>query len=137
MWFLFALLSALFAALTSVLAKIGMDGINSNLATAVRTVVVLLMAWGIVVCSGVQNQLGAVSGKNWFFLIVSGLATGASWLCYFKALQLGEVSKVVSVDKFSLVLTVLLAFVLLHETVSMKAVAGCLLITAGTLMMIL
>ncbi len=137
MWFLFAVLSALFAALTSVLAKIGMDGVNSNLATAVRTVVVLLMAWGIVVCSGVHNQLGAVSGKNWFFLIVSGLATGASWLCYFKALQLGEVSKVVSVDKFSLVLTVLLAFVLLHETVSIKAVAGCLLITAGTLMMIL
>jgi len=137
MWLLFALLSALFAALTAILAKVGIDGVNSNLATAVRTVVVLFMAWGIVICSGVQNQLGAVSGKNWCFLIASGLATGASWLCYFKALQLGETSKVVSVDKFSLVLTVLLAFVLLHEAVSAKVAAGCLLITAGTLLMIL
>ncbi len=137
MWILFALLSALFAALTSILAKVGIDGINSNLATAIRTLVILVMTWGIVAFSGIQNQLAAISARNWWFLIASGIATGASWLCYFKALQIGEVSKVVTIDKFSLVLTILLAFILLHETLSLKIIAGCLLITAGTLLVIL
>lgn len=136
MWFVFALLSALFAALVAILAKIGIDGVNSNLATAIRTMVVLVMAWGIVFVSGVYKQLPEVSERNWWFLIASGIATGASWLCYFKALQLGEVSKVVSVDKFSIVLTVILAAIFLNETFSIKTLAGCVLITVGTLLMI-
>lgn len=137
MWLLFAFLSALFAALTSILAKLGMEGINSNLATAVRTAVVLFMAWGIVFLSGVHHHLASLSSRNWSFLIASGIATGASWLCYFKALQMGDVAKVVSVDKFSIVLTVVLAALFLHEAITLKTAAGCLLIAAGTLLMVL
>lgn len=137
MWFLFALLSAVFAALTSILAKIGIEGVNSNLATAVRTVVVLLMAWGMVFLTDAQGGIANISRKSWIFLILSGLATGASWLCYYKALQMGEASKVVPVDKLSVVITLLLAFVCLHEKVTVKSVAGCILIGAGTLLMVL
>ena len=137
MWFTFALLSALFAALTSILAKIGIDGVNSNLATAIRTVVVLFMAWGIVFITGAQNGITEISTKSWIFLILSGLATGASWLCYYKALQIGEASKVVPVDKLSVVFTLILAFVFLHEQFTIKSVLGCLLIGAGTLLMVL
>lgn len=137
MWFVFALLSAFFAALTSILAKIGIDGVNSNLATAVRTVVVVLMAWGMVFITNDQGGLADISRKSWLFLILSGLATGASWLCYYRALQLGEASKVVPVDKFSVVLTLVLAFVFLHEKIKLSSIIGCILITAGTFIMLL
>ena len=137
MWFVLALLSAIFAALTSILAKIGIEGVNSNLATAIRTVVVVAMAWGMVFLTHAQNGLTGISGRSWLFLILSGLATGASWLCYYKALQIGDASKVVPVDKLSVVFTVLLAFVFLHEAVTMKSLIGCLLIGIGTLVMVL
>ena len=137
MWFLFAMLSAIFAALTSILAKIGIDGVNSNLATAVRTVVVLIMAWGMVFLTNAQKGIGEISRKSWMFLILSGLATGASWLCYYKALQTGEASKVVPIDKLSVVITLVLAYVFLHETFTMKSFIGCILIGAGTLLMVL
>ncbi|WP_302441910.1 EamA family transporter [Colibacter massiliensis] len=137
MWFVYALLSALFAALTSVLAKVGLDGINSTLATAIRTAVVLVMAWGMVFFAGTQQGIPDISKKSWIFLILSGLATGASWLFYFKALQLGDASKVVPIDKFSLVITIVLAFIFLHETVTLKVIIGAFLITAGTFIMIL
>ena len=137
MWVTFALLSAVFAALTSILAKIGIDGVNSNLATAVRTVVVVLMAWVMVFITNAQSGLFEISKKSWIFLILSGLATGASWLCYYKALQIGEASKVVPVDKLSVVITLILAFVFLHESFTFKSLIGCVLITAGTLIMVL
>ena len=137
MWFVFALLSALFAALTSILAKIGIEGINSNLATALRTVVVLVMAWGMVFITGTQNGISNISGKSWVFLILSGLATGLSWLCYYKALQIGDASKVVPVDKFSVVISMILAFVILKEAVTVKTIIGGILITLGTFVMIL
>jgi transporter family protein len=137
MWFLFALLSAVLAAVTSILAKIGIEGVNSNLATAIRTVVVLFMAWGMVFITGGQSGISAISKKSWVFLILSGLATGASWLCYYKALQLGEVSKVVPIDKFSVVITLLLAFVFLHEQFTVKSAIGAILITLGTFVMVL
>lgn len=137
MWFIFALLSAVFAALTSILAKIGIDGVNSNLATAVRTIVVLAMAWGMVFLTNEQNGIFSIGRKSWLFLILSGLATGASWLCYYKALQMGEASKVVSVDKLSVVITLILAFVFLHESFNVKSLIGSVLITAGTLVMVL
>ena len=137
MWFVFALLSAIFAALTSILAKIGIDGVNSNLATAIRTVVVVIMAWGMVFLTNVQSGISAISRKSWVFLILSGLATGASWLCYYRALQLGEASKVVPIDKLSVVITLVLAFVFLHETFTMKSLIGCVLIGIGTLVMVL
>ena len=128
MWFIFALLSAVFAALTSILAKVGINGVNSNLATAIRTVVVVIMAWGIVFLTNAQNGLSGISRKSWLFLILSGLATGASWLCYYKALQIGEASKVVPIDKLSVVITLILAFVFLHETFTTKSLIGCILI---------
>ena len=137
MWFVFALLSAVFAALTSILAKIGIDGVNSTLATAVRTVVVVVMAWGMVFLTNTQSGVLEISRKSWVFLILSGLATGASWLCYYRALQIGEASKVVPVDKLSVVLTLVLAFVFLHEKMTAKSVIGCILITVGTLVMVL
>lgn len=137
MWFIFALLSAIFAALTSILAKVGIDGVNSNLATAIRTVVVVIMAWGMVFLTNVQNGISQISRKSWIFLILSGLATGASWLCYYKALQMGDASKVVPVDKLSVVLTLILAFVFLHEDFTAKSIVGCILIGAGTLVMVL
>lgn len=137
MWFVLALLSAIFAALTSILAKVGIEGVNSNLATAVRTGVVLLMAWGMVFITNTQSGLFEIERKSWIFLILSGLATGASWLCYYKALQIGEASKVVPVDKLSVVITLILAFVFLHEKVTPKSVVGCLLIAVGTLFMVL
>ena len=137
MWLLFALGSAVFAALTSILAKIGIDGVNSNLATAIRTLVVLVMAWGMVFLTDSQGGIGEISKKSWLFLILSGLATGASWLCYYRALQIGEASKVVSVDKLSVVITLVLAFVFLHEKFTAKSLIGCLLIGAGTLLMVL
>ncbi len=137
MWFILALLSAVFAALTSILAKIGIDGVNSNLATAIRTVVVVIMAWGMVFITNVQHTISSISTKSWIFLILSGLATGASWLCYYKALQVGEASKVVPVDKLSVVITLVLAFVFLGEKFTPKSLIGCLLITAGTLIMVL
>ena len=137
MWFVFALLSAVFAALTSILAKIGIEGVSSNLATAIRTVVVVVMAWGIVFLTGAQQGLGAISRKSWIFLILSGLATGASWLCYYRALQVGEASKVVPVDKLSVVITLILAFVFLHEEFTAKSLLGCVLIGAGTMVMVL
>lgn len=137
MWIVFALLSALFAALTSILAKVGIEGVNSTLATAIRTVVVLVMSWGMVFVMNVQNGIGAISRKSWLFLILSGLATGASWLCYYRALQMGEASKVVPIDKLSVVITLVLAFVFLHEQFTMKSLIGALLITAGTLIMVL
>ncbi len=137
MWIVYALLSALFAALTSVLAKVGIEGINSNLATAIRTAVVLLLAWGIVFATGVHQQISSVSQKSWTFLVLSGLATGGSWLFFYKALQLRSASRVVPVDKFSVVLTILLSFIFLHEAVSMKVIAGGALITAGVLCMVL
>ena len=137
MWFVFALLSAVFAALTSILAKVGITGISSNLATAVRTVVVLVMAWGIVLVTGRVGELSHLSGRSWLFLCLSGAATGLSWLCYYRALQLGDASKVVPVDKFSVVISLVLAFVILHEKVDLKTVLGGLLITAGTFVMIL
>ena len=137
MWFLFALLSSVFAALTSILAKVGIEGVNSNLATAVRTVVVVIMAWVVVFMTNTQSGLPDIGRKSWSFLILSGLATGASWICYYKALQMGEASKVVPVDKFSIVLTVILAFLFLHEQITIKKLIGILLITAGTFFMIL
>ena len=137
MWFVFALLSSIFAAFTSILAKMGIEGVNSNLATAIRTVVVVLMAWMIVFLTGAQTGLSEISRKSWLFLILSGLATGLSWICYYKALQIGEASKVVPVDKLSIVLTVLLAFLILHEQFTMNKLIRILLITAGTFVMIL
>lgn len=137
MWALFAVLSAVFAALTSILAKIGIEGVNSNLATAIRTVVVLAMAWGMVFLTGGQDGIVGISKKSWLFLILSGLATGASWLCYYRALQTGEASKVVPIDKMSVVITLVLAFVFLHERFTVKAGIGALLITAGTLVMVM
>jgi transporter family protein len=137
MWLLFASLSALFAALTSILAKVGIEGVNSNLGTAIRTVVVVVMAWGMVFLTHAQSGLGEISRKSWLFLILSGLATGASWLCYYRALQLGEASKVVPIDKLSVVVTLVLAFVFLHEEFTLKSLLGCILIGAGTLVMVL
>ena len=137
MWFILALLSAIFAALTSRLAKVGIEGVNSNLATAVRTGVVLLMAWGMVFITNTQSGIFEIERKSWIFLILSGLATGASWLCYYKALQIGEASKVVPVDKLSVVITLILAFVFLHEKLTPKSILGCLLIAAGTLLMVI
>lgn len=137
MWFVFALLSAIFAALTSILAKVGIDGVNSNLATAIRTAVVLVMAWGMVFITGTQSGISEIGRKSWLFLILSGLATGASWLCYYRALQVGEASKVVPIDKMSVVITLILAFVFLHETFTWKSAVGALLITVGTLVMVL
>ncbi|HOQ74987.1 MAG TPA: EamA family transporter [Thermoclostridium sp.] len=137
MWFLYALLSAVFAALTSILAKIGIEGINSNLATAIRTAVVLVMAWVIVFVTGIQNQIADISKKSWLFLALSGIATGLSWLCYYKALQIGEASKVVPVDKFSVVITMVLAFIILNEAPNVKTILGGIFITIGTFIMIL
>ena len=137
MWFILALFSAIFAALTSILAKVGIDGVNSNLATAIRTVVVVIMAWGMVFLTNAQNGIPEISKKSWLFLILSGLATGASWLCYYKALQIGEASKVVPIDKLSVVITLILAFVFLHEKFTIKSLIGCVLIGAGTLVMVL
>ena len=137
MWFVLALLSAVFAALTSILAKIGIDGVNSNLATAIRTVVVVVMAWGMVFLTNTQSGILEISKKSWLFLILSGLATGASWLCYYKALQIGEASKVVPIDKLSVVITLVLAFVFLHEKFTVKSLIGCILIGIGTLIMVL
>ncbi|MBR6719339.1 MAG: EamA family transporter [Clostridia bacterium] len=137
MWFVLALLSAVFAALTSILAKMGIDGVNSNLATAIRTLVVLIMAWGMVFLTDAQKGISGISTKSWVFLILSGLATGASWLCYYKALQIGEASKVVPIDKMSVVITLILAFLFLHEKMTVKSVAGCILIGIGTLLMVL
>ena len=137
MWFWFALGSAIFAALTSILAKIGIEGVNSNLATAIRTAVVLVMSWGLVFLTNAQSGISEISKRSWIFLILSGLATGASWLCYYKALQIGEASKVVPIDKLSVVITLILAFVFLHEQFTLKSAVGCILITAGTLIMVL
>ena len=137
MWFLFALLSAVFAALTSILAKVGIEGVDSNLATAIRTVVVVVMAWGLVFLTNAQGGIGEISRRSWLFLILSGLATGASWLCYYRALQLGEASKVVPIDKMSVVITLFLAFVFLHEQFTAKSLIGCILIGAGALVMVL
>ena len=137
MWFIFAILSAVFAALTSILAKIGIENVNSNLATAIRTVVVVGMSWLMVFITHSQNGITAISKKSWLFLILSGFATGASWLCYYKALQTGEASKVVPIDKLSVVITLILAFIFLHEQFTVKSVIGCILITAGTLLMVL
>ena len=137
MWMILAVLSAIFAALTSILAKIGIEGVNSNLATAIRTCVVVLMAWAMVFLTDAQRGIGGISRRSWVFLILSGLATGASWICYYKALQLGEASKVVPIDKMSVVITLVLAFVFLHEKVNAKSIVGCILITAGTLLMVL
>lgn len=137
MWFLFAILSALFAALTSILAKIGIAGVNSNLATAIRTVVVVIMSWGMVFLTHAQGGIAEIGKKSWIFLILSGLATGASWLCYYRALQIGEASRVVPVDKLSVVITLILAFVFLHEQFTVKSLVGCVLIGAGTLFMVI
>jgi len=137
MWFVFAILSAVFAALTSILAKVGIEGVNSNLATAVRTMVVVVMAWVMVFVTDAQGGLGDISRRSWVFLTLSGLATGASWLCYYKALQICEVAKVVPIDKLSVVITLVLAFVFLHEKFTPKSLVGCVLITAGTLVMVL
>ena len=137
MWFFFALLSAIFAALTSILAKIGIEGVPSNLATAIRTVVVILMAWAMVFLTNSQTEIVNISRKSWLFLILSGLATGASWLCYYKALQMGNATEVSAVDKFSLVITLVLAFFFLQDVLKFKTIIGCILITIGTLVMIL
>ena len=137
MWFFFALLSAIFAALTSILAKIGIEGVPSNLATAIRTVVVILMAWAMVFLTNSQTEIVNISKKSWLFLILSGLATGASWLCYYKALQMGNAPEVSAVDKFSLVITLVLAFFFLQDILTFKTIIGCILITIGTLVMIL
>ena len=137
MWFVFAILSAVFAAFTSILAKIGIEGVNSNLATAIRTVVVVIMSWGMVFLTNTQSGITEISKKSWIFLILSGLATGASLLCYYRALQIGEASKVVPVDKLSVVITLLLAFLLLHEQFTVKSLIGCILIGAGTLFMVI
>ena len=137
MWFFFALLSAVFAALTSILAKIGIEGVPSNLATAIRTVVVILMAWAMVFLTNSQTEIVNISRKSWLFLILSGLATGTSWLCYYKALQMGNATEVSAVDKFSLVITLVLAFFFLQDVLTFKTIIGCILITIGTLVMIL
>ena len=137
MWFVFALLSALFAAATSILAKVGIEGVPSNLATALRTAVVRAMSWVMVFVTKQQGGISAITPKSWLFLILSGLATGASWLCYYRAIQLGEVSKVVPIDKLSVIFTLVLAFVFLHEKMTLKSVVGCALIGAGTLLMVL
>lgn len=137
MWFVFAILSAVFAALTSILAKVGIEGVNSNLATAIRTIVVVMMAWGMVFLTHVQGGISEISKKSWCFLILSGLATGASWLCYYKALQIGDASKVVPVDKLSVIITLILAFVFLHEEFTVKSMIGCLFIGVGTLLMVI
>ena len=137
MWFCLALGSAVFAALTSILAKVGIEGVGSNLATAIRTMVVVIMAWGMVFITNQQGGIRTISQKSWIFLILSGLATGASWLCYYKALQIGDASKVVPIDKLSVVITLVLAFVFLHEEATVKSVMGCILIGAGTLLMVL
>ncbi len=137
MWFFFALLSAIFAALTSILAKIGIEGVPSNLATAIRTAVVILMAWAMVFLTNSQTEIVNISKKSWLFLILSGLATGASWLCYYKALQMGNATEVSAVDKFSLVITLVIAFFFLQDILTFKTIIGCILITIGTLVMIL
>ena len=137
MWFFLALGSSIFAALTSILAKIGIDGVNSNLATAIRTFVVLVMSWGMVFLTDAQSGIVAISRRSWIFLILSGLATGASWLCYYKALQIGEASKVVPIDKLSVVITMVLAAAILHEQFTLKSIIGCVLIAGGTLLMVL
>lgn len=137
MWMILAILSAIFAALTSILAKIGIEDVNSNLATAIRTMVVVIMAWGMVFLTDAQSSIAGISRKSWLFLILSGLATGASWLCYYKALQIGEASKVVPIDKMSVVITLVLAFVFLHESFTTKSLIGCILIGAGTLFMVI
>lgn len=137
MWFVFAILSSVFAALTSILAKIGINGVNSNLATAIRTLVVLVMAWGMVFITNTQAGIMEISKKSWLFLILSGLATGASWLCYYRALQMGNASRVVPIDKLSVVITLIMAFVFLHEKVTPKSIVGCVLIGIGTLLMVL
>ena len=137
MWFVFAILSAVFAALTSILAKVGIEGVSSNLATAIRTVVVVIMAWGMVFLTHAQSGLAEISRKSWIFLILSGLATGASWLCYYHALQLGDASKVVPIDKLSVVITLILAFIFLHEEFTVRSLIGCILIGAGTLIMVI
>ena len=137
MWLLLAVLSAMFAALTSILAKVGIEGVNSNLATAIRTVVVVVMAWMMVFLTNAQSGITEISRRSWLFLILSGLATGASWLCYYKALQLGDASKVVPVDKLSVVITLVLAFVFLHEQFTIKSLIGCILVGIGTVVMVL
>lgn len=137
MWLIFAVLSSVFAALTSILAKTGVDGVNSNLATAIRTAVVLVMSWGMVFLTNAQSGISDISKKSWIFLILSGIATGASWLCYYKALQIGDVSKVVPVDKLSVVITMILAFVFLHEKFTAKTALGCIFITIGTLLTVI
>lgn len=137
MWFVFALMSAVFAALTSILAKVGIEGVDSNLATAVRTVVVVAMAWGMVFITNTQGGLMNISKKSWIFLILSGIATGGSWLCYYKALQMGKASQVAPIDKLSVVFTVVLAVIFLHEEANVKTIVGCTLIAAGTLVMVL
>ena len=137
MWLILALASSVFAALTSILAKIGINGVNSNLATAIRTCVVVLMSWGMVFITNAQSGLGDISRRSWLFLILSGLATGASWLCYYKALQLGEASKVVPIDKLSVVITMVMAALFLHEKFTPRSIIGCVLIAAGTLLMVL
>ena len=137
MWFVFALLSAVFAALTSILAKVGIDRVNSNLATAIRTVVVVVMAWGMVFLTNTQSGILEMSRKSWVFLILSGLATGASWLCYYKALQIGKASQVVPIDRLSVIITLILAFIFLHEKFTTKSLIGCILIGVGTLFMVL
>ena len=137
MWFIFALLSAVFAALTSILAKVGIKNVNSNLATAIRTMVVVLMAWGMVFLTNSSSGINEISKKSWIFLILSGLATGISWLCYYRALQLGQASKVVPIDKLSVVITLVLAFIFLHEQFTLKSLVGCIFIAIGTLLMVL
>lgn len=137
MWLVFAILSSVFVALTSILAKVGIDGVNSNLATAIRTLVVLIMAWAMVFLTNKQSGITEIGKKSWIFLILSGLATGASWLCYYKALQMGDASKVVPIDKLSVVITLIMAFVFLHEDFTSKSIIGCILITSGTLFMVI
>nr|WP_298053262.1 EamA family transporter [uncultured Lachnoanaerobaculum sp.] len=137
MWFVFALFSAIFAALSSILAKVGIDGVNSNLATAIRTVVVVFMAWILVFITKTESNIFDIGKKSWIFLILSGLSTGASWLCYYRALQIGDASKVVPVDKLSVIITLVLAFIFLHESFTFKSLIGCILIGAGTLIMVL
>lgn len=137
MWGVFAVLSAVFAALTSILAKVGIDGVNSNLATAIRTVVVVIMAWGMVFLTNAQDGILQIGRKSWIFLILSGLSTGLSWLCYYKALQMGDTSKVVAIDKMSVIITMILAFIFLHDEFTLKSLIGCVLIGAGTLIMVI
>lgn len=137
MWFLFAILSAIFAALTSILAKVGITGVNSNLATAVRTGVVLIFAWIMVLVTNSQGGITEISKRSWIFLVLSGIATGISWLCYYKALQIGDTSRVVPIDKLSVVITLVLAFIFLNDTFTLKSLIGCVLLTAGTLVMAL